>query len=300
MSDGPQSEGRWREHSPAAFDCFDRIEALAGGAVEPVVLDPVRVAVASVLAHPEELHRSPITTTASDDPRTGACVAFAEQFVVDVSGTTDEQRGALGAALGADTFTFVQALYVVDVFQRGRIALERVFATPYGPVAPPETGDLWATLEEFMRVVALDTTLDPVTTELVRLRGARAHDCRICQSRLSLRAVESAGDESLFATGADDTALSARQQAALALADAVIWQPTGIDDALVTRVRTELTDAEIVEIVLDLVRNAANKIAVSLGGDEAVVTDGIEFYDVDATGDVFADVDRETVRAATA
>ena len=46
--------------------------------------------------------------------------------------------------------------------------------------------------------------------------------------------------------------------------------------------RAELTDAEIVEIVLDLVRNAANKIAVSLGGDEAVVTDGVEYYDVDA------------------
>jgi fructose-1-phosphate kinase PfkB-like protein len=64
-------------------------------------------------------------------------------------------------------------------------------------------------------------------------------------------------------------------------------------------VRTELDDAEIVEIVLDLVRNAANKIAVSLGGDEAVVTDGIEYYDVDGTGDVFADVDRDAVRAAT-
>ena len=50
--------------------------------------------------------------------------------------------------------------------------------------------------------------------------------------------------------------------------------------------RAELSDAEIVEIVLDLVRNAANKIAVSLGGDEAVVTDGVEYYDVDATGDV--------------
>ena len=60
-----------------------------------------------------------------------------------------------------------------------------------------------------------------------------------------------------------------------------------------------LSDAEIVEIVLDLVRNAANKIAVSLGGDEAVVTDGVEFYDVDPSGEVFADIDRETVRAAT-
>ena len=92
--------------------------------------------------------------------------------MVDVSGTTDEQRAALGAAMGADTFSFVQALYVIDVFQRGRIALERFFDAPYGPAPDPTSGDLWATLEEFMRVVALDTALDPVTTELVRLRGA--------------------------------------------------------------------------------------------------------------------------------
>jgi alkylhydroperoxidase family enzyme len=201
--------------------------------------------------------------------------------------------------MGDATFPFVQALYVVDVFQRGRIALEQIFATPFGPAPDPTTGDLWSALEEFMRLVALDTALDPVTTELVRLRGARAHDCRICQSRLSLRAVESAGDEALFAADADSDALTDRQRAALVLADAVIWQPMSIDDPLVAEVRSELSDAEIVEIVLDLVRNATNKIAVSLGGDEAVVTEGVEFYDVDATGEVFADVDRETVRAAT-
>lgn len=299
MTDAPVGDRPWRQHSPAAFDCFDRIEALAAGAVEPAVLDPVRVAVAGALAHPDELDRTPVAVVTNDDPRAGTCVAFAEQFVVDVAGTTDAQRGALGSAMGADTFTFVQALYVVDVFQRGRIALERIFATPYGPAAARATGDLWAALEEFMRVVALDTALDSVTTELVRLRGARAHDCRVCQSRLSLRAVEAAGDESLFTADADDAALDDRQRAALALADAVIWQPTSIDHTLVTRVRDELTDAEIVEIVLDLVRNAANKIAVALGGDEAMVTDGVEYYDVDGTGDVFADVDRDAVRAAT-
>jgi alkylhydroperoxidase family enzyme len=148
-------------------------------------------------------------------------------------------------------------------------------------------------------VVALLHPLDPVTTELVRLRGARAHNCRICQSRLSLRAVESAGDAALFAADSDDAALDEHARAALALADAVIWQPSAIDDALVTRIRGTLADDEIVEIVLDLVRNAANKIAVSLGGDEAVVTEGVEFYDVDATGEVFAHVDREAVRIAT-
>lgn len=293
------SEAPWREQSPAAFDCFDHIEALAAGAVEPAVLDPVRAAVASTLGHPAELERSPVTTDLGEDPRVATCVTFAEQFVVDVSRITDEQRAALGVAMGADTAAFVQSLYVVDVLQRGRIALERIFATPFGPAPEPAIGDIWAALEEFLRVVALESALDPVTTELVRLRGARAHNCRICQSRLSLRAVESAGDDALFAADADDAALTDRQRSALALADAVIWQPSAIDDALVARVRAELSNAEIVEIVLDLVRNATNKIAVALAGDEALVTDGVEYYDIDITGDVFADVDRDVVRAAT-
>jgi alkylhydroperoxidase family enzyme len=293
------SDAPWRDHSPAAFDCFDRVEALAAGAGEPAVLDPVRTAVASTLGHPDELARARVAA-AGDDPRVATCVAFAEQFVVDVSGITDEHRAALGAAMGVDTAPFVQALYVVDVFQRGRIALERIFATPFGPAPEPAVGDLWAALEDFLRVVALESALDPITTELVRLRGARAHNCRICQSRLTLRAVESAGDEALFAAEAGDAALTDRQRSALALADAVIWQPSAIDDAMVARVRADLSDAEIVEIVLDLVRNATNKIAVALGGDEAVVTEGLEYYDIDVSGDVFADVDREAVRAATA
>ena len=52
--------------------------------------------------------------------------------------------------------------------------------------------------------------------------------------------------------------------------------------------------------MLDVVRNAANKIAVALGSDAPEVTDGIEYYDIDAGGDVVADVNLEAVRAATA
>ena len=54
------------------------------------------------------------------------------------------------------------------------------------------------------------------------------------------------------------------------------------------------------EIVLDVVRNAANKIAVAFGADAPKVSDGVEFFDVDATGTVVADVDMSVVRAATA
>ncbi len=289
----------WRLHAPDAFVLFDRAEALAAGAVESAVMDPVRVAVAAALMHPAESERTPVAVSdATPDPRAHVAVRFAEQFVVDVAGITDDQRGELGGALGADTFAFTQALYVVDVFQRGRITLSRLFDTEFGPAPSAKTGDLWATLEEFMRVVALGNTLDPVTTELVRLRGARAHQCRVCQSRLSLRAVEAAGDASIFdADGAGPR--TDRERAAIDVTDAIISQPMLIDATLTRRVHEHLSGAEITEVVLDVVRNGANKIAVALGGDTPEVAEGIQFYDVDPSGDVIADVDREVVRAAT-
>jgi alkylhydroperoxidase family enzyme len=290
----------WLPSAPDAFSCFDRAEALAAGMVDPAVLDPVRVAVAGALGHPAELDRTPVRAAdGTTDPRVATCVDFAEQFVVDVSGVTDDQRAALGEAMGADTFAFVQALYVVDMFQRGRIALEHLFGTAYGPAPTPATGDLWATLEEFMRVVARLDALDPVTTELVRLRGARVHQCRVCQSRLSVKAVDAAGDAAVFDADADTASRPERERVALELADLLVTQPTLIDDDLVARVHVRLTPAEITELVLDVVRNAANKIAVALGGDAPVVSEGIEYYDLDSTGDVVADVDREVVRAAT-
>jgi len=68
-------------------------------------------------------------------------------------------------------------------------------------------------------------------------------------------------------------------------------------------VRTELSDAEIVEIVLrPRAQRGQQRSRVSLGGDEAVVNRrGFEYYDVDVTGDVFADVDPADgpLRAAT-
>jgi alkylhydroperoxidase family enzyme len=293
----------WRDHAPEAFDVFDHVEALAASAVEQGILGPVRRAVASQLCNPAELERTPAPgPDVKPDARSDVCVLFAEQFVVDVSGITDAQRSALWDALGDATVPFVQALYVVDMFQRGRITLARLYDAEYGPALPPATGDLWAAIEEFLRVVARGSALDPLTTEIVRLRGARAHHCRICQSRLSVRALDSAGDQSPF-DAIDDyehSELSERHKVALRLTDAIITQPAFIDRALVEQVRKHFAPAEQTEIVLDVTRNAANKFAVALGGDEAQVAEGIEFFDVDASGEVVASTDMEAVRAATA
>src|SRR5438477_5791845 len=149
-----------------------------------------------------------------------------------------------------------------------------------------------------MRVVSRASLLDPLTTELIRLRGATVHHCRLCRSRLSVRALDAAGDDSPFSAIEDfeHSVLSSRHKIALRLTDAVVTQPAQIDDQLVAQVHAAFTVGESTEIVLDVVRNAANKIAVSLGADAPQVADGVEFLDVDANCRVAASVHADLLR----
>ncbi len=283
----------WRTEAGDAFAAFDRVEAITAAAVDEALMAPVRAAVSRLLRNEVELGAS--------DARAATCVRFAEQFVLDVAGITDADRAALSGALGNETFTFVQALFVVDVFQRARIALQRLHGVPFPEPRPAEPGDLWAAIEEFMCVVARAAALDPITTELIRLRGATLHQCRLCRSRLSVRALDAAGDRAPFSAVEDfeRSALSTRHKIALRLTDAVLTQPAEIDDRLVAEVHGAFTVAESTEIVLDIVRNAANKIAVAFAADTPQVADGIEFFDVDANGEVVANVEADVVRRAT-
>lgn len=290
----------WSGVAPDVLALFDAIEWRAQGSLDLSVQGPVRHAIAAILAT-DEVGLS----STSADPRVGPAIAFTEQFVIDVAGMTDELRGAMTAAMGADAFAFVQVVFVCDVFSRARIALGRLFESPYVMSASPVDADvdLWTLLERFMQKVALLSALDPLTTELIRLRGARVHNCRLCQSRLSVRALDAAGDAGTAVFDEIDdyerARFDERQKVALRLTDALVTQPNSIDSALAASVREHFSTEEIVEIVLDVVRNAANKIAVAFGGDAPVVTEGVEFYDIDGSGEVVANVDIDTVRAAT-
>src|SRR5262249_41083014 len=135
----------------------------------------------------------------------------------------------------------------------------------------------------FMQTVARGTALDPLTSELVRLRGARVHACRLCQSRLSVRALDAAGDRAPFAAidRYEASGLSNRHKVALRLTDSLLTLPGEMDRALVDDVHAVLRPAEVTELVLDVVRNASNKIAVALGADAPQVTNGTEYFDID-------------------
>ena len=272
------------------------IEGIVERDTDPALVALARERVAALL----QLGPSP---SAPATPRDKAVADFVDQFVIDVSGIDDTLRGPLFEQLGDDAMGFVQALYVIDLGIRRREVLRRLgTAVPdVGDVMPPADAELWPALFDYMRTVARMKALDPVTSELVRLRGAAAHDCRICKSRLSVQAVEAFGSAEPFTSvvSSQPTELSDRHAVALAFVDAIITQPTDLDPATVAKLQAHFSPAEVHEMLHDVVRNSANKFAVAVGGDAAVVDEGFEYYDIDAAGDVVADVDREVVRALT-
>lgn len=216
---------------------------------------------------------------------------FAEQFCVDVSSISADMRTTLIGALGPRTGAFVTTLYVADWAPRLHRVLDQLFTPdPPGWPAPGRWNeaddDAWPAVDAFLRSVGRLRTLDPVTTELVRLRQARQHNCRICKSLRSRSALSAGVGEEVFdeVDHYQDSALSERHKAALALADAMIWQPGHISEGVIDDVRQHFSPAEAVELVLDLMRNASNKIAVATGTDEAHVTEGVEIYDVKEDG----------------
>jgi alkylhydroperoxidase family enzyme len=273
------------------------IERIAERDTDPELVALIRERVAALLL----VGPSPSVPA---DPRLRAIADFVDQFVIDVSGIDGDLRGAMFEHLGDQALGFAQALYVIDLGIRRRVVLDRLGDTipdraPDAPVA--DSAQLWPALEQYMRTVAKMRALDPVTGELVRLRGAAAHQCRICQSRLSVQAVEALGtaDPFVAVVSSKPTELSERHAVALRFVDAIVTQPTDLDPATVAALREHFSPAELHEMIHDVVRNSANKFAVAVGGDAPVVAEGFEYFDIDPAGDVFADVDAEVVRAAT-
>ena len=216
-----------------------------------------------------------------------AVAAFAEQFRVDVSRTDERLRADFATVTGGHQLAVAQMVWIADVTVRVRAALDALFGPSVWPGERRHpVADLWGVIENFMASVARLTALDATTTELVRLRGARQHACRVCASRRAVEALEAGADDDLFAAVDHyaDSDLPARTKAALALVDAMIWTPLAWPAEVADEVRAVLTPTEAVEVVLDVARNAANKIAVALGADVPEVTDGVQLFRTDADG----------------
>jgi hypothetical protein len=108
--------------------------------------------------------------------------------------------------------------------------------------------------------------LDPIVTELVRLKCARYHDCRLCQS-LRLGAALDAGLDETMADKIDRFELSdldERIKVALRLTDAMIIAPGSVDTTLAEQVREWFSPQQIMELALDIMKWGQQKAQVSL------------------------------------
>ena len=219
---------------------------------------------------------------------------FAEQFSADVSAITAEQRSRLWKQLGDRTFDVVVQMYIADFVARVRAGLEAlgVGAGYLGWVNGPISWDrvtepLDLVFNEFLPAVARMRALDPVTSELVRLRGAAQHNCRLCKSLREGTALEAGGTEELYGDierYEDSPVLPQRAKAALRYTDGLIWTPAHLVADDVAEVRSRFSEVEAVELTFDIMRNASNKVAVSLGADAPRVEQGTERYLLDVDG----------------
>lgn len=267
-----------RDQAEAAFAAWDELIGAIASTTSPDLIEMARA-----------IARASLDPTVPGVPQSDATV-FAEQMVVDVASLTADVRAAGLAELGAGAPSFVLALWSEEMMMRAGAAWHEMFGDNWHPIPTGVQTDPWVAHERFLLEVAKLPALDPVTSELVRLRGARAHDCRLCQSRRSVSAIDLAGRSDLF-DAIDPSGIAADQALALQVVDAFVWQPIRWPPGLGEQVVVALGPTAATELTLDIVRNAANKIAVAFGADDPRVQSGVEYYDIDvSTGELRYDV----------
>lgn len=118
-------------------------------------------------------------------------------------------------ALGGEIAGFVQALYLLDVGQRAAMVLGHLFGITitsddwaWSAAGVDVPVDPMAAVMDMLAATGCLRAVDPVVKELMRLRGARLHHCRRCQSVRSAIAIDAgAGGETVTV---DASALSPR------------------------------------------------------------------------------------------
>ncbi|GAS86350.1 uncharacterized protein RMCB_0446 [Mycolicibacterium brisbanense] len=216
------------------------------------------------------------TTGGAVDPMVSE---FAEQFSMDVTGISNAQRAAIVDLLGSDVFTVSTLIYIADFVPRVHAGLRSfgvdVALEPASWDHDTQPADF--VMNVFLPAVGRMRAVDPVTSEIVRLRGARQHNCRLCQSLRDSGALQAGGSESVYdeIDHYEQSDLSARHKAALRYVDALIWTPSQVSGEELLQ---HFSREEAIELTLDVMRNGYNKVAVALGADGARVTDGTEQY----------------------
>ena len=127
-------------------------------------------------------------------------------------------------------------------------------------------GPLENAIAQFAAAAVRADGIDPILTELVRLRCAQYHDCRLCGSFRVQAALDAGFDESMQkAIASYETAdFSPRIKAALRLCDAMIIRPAEIDPALRDELQSHFSNEQITELCVDVMKWSQQKALVAL------------------------------------
>ena len=148
-----------RDQAPAAFAAWDELIDAVASTTPTDLTEPARA-----------IARASLDPAVPAVPRSDT-MTFAEQMVVDVASMTAEVRAAGLAELGADAPAFVLAVWTEDMMIRAGAAWREMFGEEWDLIPTSAETDHWVAHERFLLEVAKLPALDPVTSELVRLRG---------------------------------------------------------------------------------------------------------------------------------
>ena len=147
-------------------------------------------------------------------------------------------------------------------------------------------GALEVTIADFAAAAVRGKALDPLVSELVRLRCAQYHDCRLCGSFRVKESFEAGYDASMYRAIAmhETSDFDPAIKAALKLCDAMIMRPNSIDEALRSELKEHFSETQIVELCTDIMKWSQQKSLVALRIEPPVTEEHLTELIFDAEG----------------
>jgi alkylhydroperoxidase family enzyme len=144
-------------------------------------------------------------------------------------------------------------------------------------------------IDAFQSAVGRLNILDPILLEVVRIRCARTHDCRMCKASRYQPARDEGLDETMLSAvdAYEQSSLPERLKVALRYTDMFLSQPGKMSPTLRRDLHRQFTEREILALSLEIAMFSIQKPYIALGLD---VLPGIDmehevaWFEYDATG----------------
>ncbi|MFK7828633.1 MAG: carboxymuconolactone decarboxylase family protein [Congregibacter sp.] len=243
--------------------------------------------------------RRTVPSHADHGPIETAVLRLAEQFAVNVDGISEDDIAVLTRALGKDVLNaLVNAIYLMDAALRLEQVVPVVLPDADGTATPLAAGvsdssseveqmeDVISTsIADFAATAVLADEVDIITGEMVRLRCAQIHNCRLCGSLRQRRALDEGLDEDMVERVSRYEQGGVREDvvAALHLVDTLIMLPADANAALRVELHKHYSPTQIAELCFDVVKWSQQKALVATQVD-AAPWEGIHVLDFGEDG----------------